>query len=648
MSGYIGNIPVPQATQTRQSFTATASQTTFNTAGYSPGYIDVFLNGVKLAPADYTATNGSDVVLAVGAASGDILETVAYEIFQVLDQDFTGDFTVDGSTFVVDSTNDRVGVGTASPSTTLDLVGNWVSNTGQLSIDTPSGETYSGLAILNNGTPKGFLYHDNSAGTLDLQTYTTDALRFKTNNAEAMRINSNGNVLINNTTDYGAATLYLTQSADNKGVGVVDSALTYTTFLRSNASGSILSNNATKPIIFETGSNERMRIDSSGNVGIGTTSPAGKLTLKAGDNTYAGGFRLEGVDETTALAITHVNGDNFFSGNATDDHLVLTGSGNVGIGTTSPSAPIQAKKSTTGVETILDLTASTGAYNRGPAVDFSADWSGEYTLSRIHSINQGIGAGYAASLIFSTNGGSPGTLSEAMRIDSSGNLLVGTSSDYAENVQAAFYGASNGGIALASGTSGLSRLMFADGVAGTAGAYVGSIIYSHADDTMRFNVNGGTERMRILAGGGITFNGDTAAANALDDYEEGTWVPTYTATGGGSYNLLQNPAKYTKIGNLVTVTWWSQFNNPTGTLSGLLNMGGLPFASNGSTRASAAVRLYGWNSGSYIISNYTSGGNNINWQYYPSGMSGIAVNVPASWVDSYGDEIGGTLTYQIA
>ena len=123
MSGYIGNIPVPQATQTRQTFTATASQTTFNTAGYSVGYVDVFLNGVKLAPADYTATNGSDIILAVGAASGDILEIVAYEIFQVLDQDFTGDFTVDGSTFVVDSTNDRVGVGTASPARTFEVHG---------------------------------------------------------------------------------------------------------------------------------------------------------------------------------------------------------------------------------------------------------------------------------------------------------------------------------------------------------------------------------------------------------------------------------------------------------------------------------------------------------------------------------------------
>jgi hypothetical protein len=96
--------------------------------------------------------------------------------------------------FFWDASAESLGIGTSSPSTTLDLVGNWVSNTGQLSIDTPSGETYSGLAILNNGAIKGFLYHDNSAGTLDLQTYTTDALRFKTNNTERMRIDSSGNV----------------------------------------------------------------------------------------------------------------------------------------------------------------------------------------------------------------------------------------------------------------------------------------------------------------------------------------------------------------------------------------------------------------------------------------------------------------------
>jgi len=83
MSGYIGTQPVPQATQTRDSFTATSGQTSFATGGYTPNFLDVYLTGVKLASADYTATNGSDVVLASGAATGDILEVVAYTTFEI-------------------------------------------------------------------------------------------------------------------------------------------------------------------------------------------------------------------------------------------------------------------------------------------------------------------------------------------------------------------------------------------------------------------------------------------------------------------------------------------------------------------------------------------------------------------------------------
>ena len=83
MSGYIGTQPVPQATQTRDSFTATSGQTSFATGGYTPNFLDVYLNGVKLAAADYTASNGSDVVLASGAATGDILEVVAFTTFTV-------------------------------------------------------------------------------------------------------------------------------------------------------------------------------------------------------------------------------------------------------------------------------------------------------------------------------------------------------------------------------------------------------------------------------------------------------------------------------------------------------------------------------------------------------------------------------------
>jgi len=97
MSGYIGTQPVPQATQTRDSFTATSGQTSFATGGYTPTFLDVFLNGVKLAAADYTASNGSDVVLATGATTGDILEVVAYTTFDTANVTGAADFTVTGS-----------------------------------------------------------------------------------------------------------------------------------------------------------------------------------------------------------------------------------------------------------------------------------------------------------------------------------------------------------------------------------------------------------------------------------------------------------------------------------------------------------------------------------------------------------------------
>lgn len=79
MSGYIGNIPVPQATQVRQSFTATSGQTTFTTVGYTAGYVDVYMNGIHLVDGtDFTATNGTDVVLTSGAAADDVIDVVSH------------------------------------------------------------------------------------------------------------------------------------------------------------------------------------------------------------------------------------------------------------------------------------------------------------------------------------------------------------------------------------------------------------------------------------------------------------------------------------------------------------------------------------------------------------------------------------------
>jgi hypothetical protein len=120
MSGYIGTQPVPQATQNRESFTATASQTSFATIGYTPQFLDVFLNGVHLLNGtDYTATNGSDVVLTTGAAAGDVLEVVSYTAFEAANVTGATDFTVTGS-FTSRGIDDNA----TSTAMTLDSSGN--------------------------------------------------------------------------------------------------------------------------------------------------------------------------------------------------------------------------------------------------------------------------------------------------------------------------------------------------------------------------------------------------------------------------------------------------------------------------------------------------------------------------------------------
>jgi len=84
-----------------------------------------------------------------------------------------------------------------------------------------------------------------------------------------------------------------------------------------------------------------------------------------------------------------------------------------------------------------------------------------------------------------------------------------------------------------------------------------------------------TERMRLLSGGGLTFNGDTAAANALDDYEEGTWTPVDASSG--SLTIQVQAARYRKIGSIVQVQAFIIY--PTTSDGSNTAIGGLPFSS---------------------------------------------------------------------
>ena len=81
---YIGNEPIVSATRTVTEVTATAGQTTFTAnGGYTVGFIDVFINGSQLQSSDFTATNGSTVVLTNACAVNDDVRLVAYGSFSV-------------------------------------------------------------------------------------------------------------------------------------------------------------------------------------------------------------------------------------------------------------------------------------------------------------------------------------------------------------------------------------------------------------------------------------------------------------------------------------------------------------------------------------------------------------------------------------
>ena len=129
-------------------------------------------------------------------------------------------------------------------------------------------------------------------------------------------------------------------------------------------------------------------------------------------------------------------------------------------------------------------------------------------------------------------------------------------------------------ILLTAGTNFNSTIAFGDQDANDTG----EIVYASNGDSMRFNVNGG-EKGRFLSGGGLTFNGDTADANALDDYEQGVWTATLDGGTSGPSTAVTQDGAYTKIGNLVFAHALFANRDTTGA-SGIVQITGWPFAPN--------------------------------------------------------------------
>ena len=184
-----------------------------------------------------------------------------------------------------------------------------------------------------------------------------------------------------------------------------------------------------------------------------------------------------------------------------------------------------------------------------------------------------------------------GSWADKVTVNSSGSVNIGSTGYGGGGASPILYLRSTSGRQMkihntASGTCGIQLSNNTTGEGEDAGFQLavlgtgdGFINTPHSKD-IRFSTNN-TERMRILSGGGLTFNGDTAAANALEDYEEGTWTPQMHDGNGSNVvlSLTSGDNFYTKIGRVVFINGIIT-RNETGSKSGDLMLTNLPFTGN--------------------------------------------------------------------
>lgn len=264
--------------------------------------------------------------------------------------------------------------------------------------------------------------------------------------------------------------------------------------------------------------------------------------------------------------------------------LNITG-GNVGIGTDNPEVHLEVYGEPPRIRLVRN---STGVRH---------DLRGNDGNLSIRADSSNIGAD--TRIDFQIDG------SERLRITSAGNLGIGTISVPTNfKVEISNNGAT--GLNLRNTNDSASdscRIAFSQGSGNLTSSNTFGDIISVADALsplsghIKFRTNEGnnvTEKLRILSSGGITFNGDTSVNNALDDYEEGSWTPTYYgASTAGTYTLTSNDAKYTKIGNTVHLYVDIKNINEDSAGTGLLRIGGLPFTpSNGNEAGSVILEAF--------------------------------------------------------
>ena len=292
---------------------------------------------------------------------------------------------------------------------------------------------------------------------------------------------------------------------------------------------------------------------------------------------------------------------------------VLTGSTNNTITTVTGANAIQGEANLTFDGSKLDVTSpSTAANDSEPVAVFTTQGHCQVRLDGDGNKWSLVALDSAAAgdhfIIYDKN-----NAAERLRIDSSGNALIGQTTAGFQSKLTAGAGASDEAITILSGTGSGGSLYFADGTAADDTRYRGWVQYVHSSDYMTLGANAG-EKLRIQSGGGVSFNGDTAAANALSDYEEGSFNLTVTPDSGSYSYGYGNTGYYVKVGKLVHINVWVHLTPSSP--SGGITLGGFPFTVKDTNRRQRVpITGYGWSSvsnSSIIMARLTQNGTTAN------------------------------------
>ena len=284
--------------------------------------------------------SGNSLALSVGRANNGVT--------------ITGNLAVDTNTLYVDAANNRVGIGTSSPDESLELY----SNEASVLIANSSGNVNSTSSVkFSNGStvePKAAIFFEdtlsNNRGILHLAV-NSNTLGTPVSLSDAkLTIGNGGNVGIGESSP--AANLEVSGNATRMMINTANSAQTVGLLfgLSQSSVASVFSDVSEQNLIFNTGgSSEAMRIDSSGNVGIGKSPDTLLNIYHPSDSSVI--FRIEG-STTSSTGIQFGDTDSSNIGRIIYDHSVddmyfrvngsermrIDSSGNVGINTTATSS----------------------------------------------------------------------------------------------------------------------------------------------------------------------------------------------------------------------------------------------------------------------------------------------------------------------